>query len=609
MAESTLNDINIFDDRDLLDRSVETYEEDVPLLAQIGIGFTPPGLAIDAAETAKYGRDAFRDFSGGNYKSGLINTGIAGLSALGAIPFFGDIAKNLGKKSLKGLAKSIDEATDSITVPIKNIRFSDTSKGSGRGADAKKMMESASNEVTYKGVNTNKRQPIEVLQNQDGTYTALGGNTTLRVLNESNVEDVPVRIFNTTDEFKQYDFTRKQNKKIARQQQANQLQPEINSPTLEELTRTVGGTKLEKEVAQQFNNSANQFFDADDMYKVAKELNGGFQKSMEDVAQGLGFKTVGNPGESLISQGVPVGKIDLDTGFPAGQVKKPNRIGEKAELKYDNDVNQLTDAIRTRILVKSTDEAEQVVKELQKKYRIIDSGNQRNAMGMRDRKLNLLYQDPVTGKTIISEVGITTPEMHIAAEKAHKLYEGWRTTMRKYKGKTDMPPEVIEKLMNQENAMRFYFREADQTIDSSWINDIVSKPGKSLTPDWDSSFSFVEKFSTGGQVLGNVGNTSPIMPKYSSKAGLDSLSALMNNSAANGPSPLRQSLSPSRMKDVLSKPESSGEITAGSPSQLKYKFPDIISSPKSNIINSYKNKSTFINNIDQPLSGGRKEIM
>ena len=344
------------------------------------------------------------------------------------------------------------------------------------------------------------------------------------------------------------------------------------------------------------------------MFEVAKELNTGFQKSMDDVAQRLGFETVGNPGESLIRKGIPPKTIDVDTGFPKGQVKKPVKIDQKAAWKYDNDVNQVTDAIRTRILVKNTDEAERVVKELQKKYRIIDSGNQRNAMGLRDRKLNLLYQDPVTGKTIISEVGITTPEMHIAAEKAHTLYEGWRTTMREFKGR-DMPPEVIEKLMNQENTMRFYFREADQTIDSSWINDIVSKPGKSLTPDWDSSFSFVEKFSTGGQVLGNVGNTSPIMPKYSSKAGLDSLSALMNNSAANGPSPLRQSLSPSRMKDVLSKPESSGEITAGSPSQLKYDVSNIIASPKSSIINSYKNKSTFINNIDQPLFGGRKEIM
>jgi len=199
--------------------------------------------------------------------------------------------------------------------------------------------------------------------------------------------------------------------------------------------------------------------------------------------------------------------------------------------------------------------------------------------------------------------------MHIAAEKAHKLYEGWRTTMREFKGINDMPPDVYNKILNQENTMRYYFRQADQTIDSSWINDIVSKPGKSFTPDWDSSFSFVEKFSTGGQVLGNVGNTSPMTPKYSSNSGLESLSALMNNSASSGPSPLRQSLSPSRMKDVLSKPESSGEITAGSPSQLKYDVSNIIASPSSNIINNYKNKSTFINSIDKLLSGGRKEIM
>jgi hypothetical protein len=552
MDDTTINNIDIFDDRDLLDRAVETYEEEVPLLAQIGIGFTPQGYAIDAAEVAKYGRDAYRDFSGGDYKSGFINTGIAGLSALGAVPFFGDAIKYFGKKPLKNLAESIQKTPDSLEVPIQNIKFSTTSKGSGRGVDAKNMMESAGDEFSYKGVTINKRQPIEVLQNQDGTYQALGGNTTLRILSDSDVQNVPVRVFNNADEFKQYDYLRKQNKKVVRQEQAQQLQPEINSPTLEELTRKLGGEKLEKEVAKQFNNTANNFVDADDMFRVAKELNGGFQKSMEDVAQGLGFRTVGNPGESLISQGVPVGKIDLDTGFPAGQVKKPDRIGEKAELKYDNDVNQLTDAIRTRILVNSTDDAEKVVQELQKKYRIIDSGNQRNAMGMRDRKLNLLYQDPKTGKTIISEVGITHPEMHKAAEKSHKLYEGWRTTMREYKGVTEMPPEVRQGLINQENTMRYYFRQADQKIDPSWIDNLVSKPGKSLTPDWDSSFSFAEKFATGGQVLGNSGNTSPMTPKYSSNSGLESLSALMNNSASSGPSPLRQSLSPSRMKDTKS---------------------------------------------------------
>ena len=39
MATAPTNDIDIFD-KDLLDRAVETYEEEVPLLAQIGIGYT-----------------------------------------------------------------------------------------------------------------------------------------------------------------------------------------------------------------------------------------------------------------------------------------------------------------------------------------------------------------------------------------------------------------------------------------------------------------------------------------------------------------------------------------------------------------------------------------
>ena len=34
------------DDRDILDRGVEEFEENVPLVAQIGYGFTPPGMLL-----------------------------------------------------------------------------------------------------------------------------------------------------------------------------------------------------------------------------------------------------------------------------------------------------------------------------------------------------------------------------------------------------------------------------------------------------------------------------------------------------------------------------------------------------------------------------------
>ena len=59
MATSELDNIDPFEP-DALDVAVDTYSEEVPLAAQIGIGMTPAGLAVDAAEMAKYGRDPFR---------------------------------------------------------------------------------------------------------------------------------------------------------------------------------------------------------------------------------------------------------------------------------------------------------------------------------------------------------------------------------------------------------------------------------------------------------------------------------------------------------------------------------------------------------------------
>ena len=77
------------DNRDFLDKGVEEYEANVPLLTQIGVGFTPPGMAIDVAAAGKYGRDAFRDFREGEIGEGFKNVGIAGLSGLAAIPLLG----------------------------------------------------------------------------------------------------------------------------------------------------------------------------------------------------------------------------------------------------------------------------------------------------------------------------------------------------------------------------------------------------------------------------------------------------------------------------------------------------------------------------------------
>ena len=59
MAQGLTDNVNIFaPEKDILDRAVEGYEENVPLVGQIAAGFTPPGMAMDVVAAGKYGRDA-----------------------------------------------------------------------------------------------------------------------------------------------------------------------------------------------------------------------------------------------------------------------------------------------------------------------------------------------------------------------------------------------------------------------------------------------------------------------------------------------------------------------------------------------------------------------
>ena len=125
------------DNRDFLDKGIEEYEENVPLPAQILAGFTPPGMAIDVTTAGKYGRDAFRDFGEGQVKAGLMNTGIAGLSALGAIPLLGDLARG-PKSALKKGIKSLDEKPIKVNRDIIRMHQADLNTGNPL-ADAYKM--------------------------------------------------------------------------------------------------------------------------------------------------------------------------------------------------------------------------------------------------------------------------------------------------------------------------------------------------------------------------------------------------------------------------------------------------------------------------------------
>lgn len=456
-------DINIFrDDKDILDRAVEGYEEKVPLLSQIGIGLTLPGLAIDAAETAKYGRDAYRDFSSGDVKRGLMNTGIAGLSALGFVPVVGDYLKALGKEPLQqGL----------LALPLPpSMRF------------------------------------------------------------------------------------------------------KVGKPIDERIFKAEGKEEEFKQVQKAFNSVQN-FKNADEMFETAKRVNPSFQNDINKIAGDLGHRTVGNPGETKLATTAGkdmeldklVGDIDQATGQPAGQVKKIPRIIEKSAQKYGGDVNQMTDPIRTRIIVDTAQEAREVANQIGKRFEMIDSGNQVNVVGMRDRKLNIRYADPNTGEQVIAEIGVTTLPMHQAAEIAHHDYNLVRTTLKEFKSTipgvetVDNIPPAIKKYydISMEN-MKEVFGEADKMIDESWLE-----------------LKNVKKYRYGGYVTsGNSGSSAPSLPNSFSKSSLEMFPTFIH-SGSNITSAGTQESDPDGMylsNEFLSPPSIT---TEGTPSQLKYKLPDI----------------------------------
>jgi len=123
-------------DKDLLDRVVEGYEENVPIPAQILAGFTPPGMAADLVAGGKYGRDAIEEFREGNIKPGLMYAGIAGLSTLGALPLIGDLFRP-GKQALKSGIASLPTTKADVMKHQEDLYSGNTIR------DANKMFDRA----------------------------------------------------------------------------------------------------------------------------------------------------------------------------------------------------------------------------------------------------------------------------------------------------------------------------------------------------------------------------------------------------------------------------------------------------------------------------------
>jgi len=484
MADNSLKNIDIFNDKDFLDTAVEGYEEKVPLLAQLALGFTPPGMAIDVAEATKYGREGARDLSAGFQalrsplsfgragpllKSGAGNIGIATLAGVGLIPVVGDIAKKLGKDRIKRL-----------------------------------------------------------------------------------------------------------------------MTPKVGKPVYEAPLRKKG-PEVEKEADKLFNQHQVDIKSADDLSDRAKRINPEFQDEIENIAKERGYRTVQSPGETItdpdmlkhLDPNSPT-PIDLRTGSYPGTVKLKPRMIQKASQKYADDVSQITDPIRTQIIVETTQQADDMAEALAKRYAVKDSGNQVNMFNYRDRKINIQFTGS-NGEKIVAEVSMVSTPMHKAATESHEFFKPWRSISEQYKNVDEMPRDVYFEWKNLKGRQQYIFNKAYEFIDPSWQADDI-----------------IKKFAFGGAVYGSSGSVSPRTPNVFSN------SSLLNNPPFSPISPycppdaLTQSEPPTGIKKALVTPSSGkSPIIAGPRSQDKYD-----SSAINDIIQNNTGKS-----IDAPLVGGKKEIM
>ena len=550
MVQGISDNVNIFNpERDILDRVVEGYEENVPLVGQIAAGFTPPGMAMDIAAAGKYGRDAFRGVQEGDYGKAALYGGIAGLSALGAIPLFGDLMR-----APKGLLKGMDVSKADEIVDIKNINKPKDTSGNVIKSEAKRveqateLLKKSSSGTSYKGITQSKRQPIEVLKNTDGTFTQLGGKSTLEALEASGVKRVPVKIFDNAQDYNTYDFIRKNNKNILRQNDANKLLPTKGNPTFEGPVREFGN-KTEQQFKLNFNKHQEGINSAPQMFERAKRLNPEFQQQVARVADDLGVDQGFNPVGGKIT-----GEIDELTGFPVGEVKLMPRMIEKVNQKYEGDFSQITDPIRTRIVVETPQQEKLIAERIAKLFPTVDG--ERVLMkksGYLDRKLNIQFTGS-NGENIIGEVGIITRPMLDGAHEAHNIYEAFRKANFGLPDGTDVK-KIAEEGLRLEKAMKDIFMPKGKLIDPRFYDDII------------------ERFNIGGYVnAGRSGRLSPITPNMFSNSDFDNLEPSMKKSFTwSGVASLQppSSLRTGKINPLLLS-ASTVATTAGDRSQEKY---------------------------------------
>tara|TARA_R110002074_G_scaffold132044_2_gene274850 strand:+ start:2592 stop:4223 length:1632 start_codon:yes stop_codon:yes gene_type:complete len=233
--------------------------------------------------------------------------------------------------------------------------------------------------------------------------------------------------------------------------------PIRTTPVFQEL-----GIERVREIEAALKRQQGDLNSVEAMVQRANTVNPSFQANIDSVAKSVGGKKADK-------------FINLKDGSQFDvEVKTPGSIATKVERKGLKPAD-FTDGVRTTIYIDTADQAEEAVNQIGQMYTTIDRGWQRiPESGYFDRKMNVLVDDPATGKKIVAEIQIKTPEMFDAGEQgAHRWYDYSRKLEGRYNHEI---PGTKLKLYNKALAeQRRLFGAAFDAADPAILEQLVDK--------------------------------------------------------------------------------------------------------------------------------------
>ena len=235
------------------------------------------------------------------------------------------------------------------------------------------------------------------------------------------------------------------------------IQPPIRTtPIFQEF-----GVGRVREVESALKQQQSDLLSVEDMVQRANTVNPSFQANIDLIASSVG----GKKADKFITL-KDGSKFDVE-------VKTPGSIATKVERKGLKPAD-FTDGVRTTIYIDTADQAEEAVDQIGNLYTTIDRGWQRiPESGYFDRKMNILVPDPASGKMIVGEIQIKTPQMHQAAEKGHRWYEISRKLEGRYNHK--IPKEKLRTYNSALDEQNKLYKDALEAADPEILQQLIDK--------------------------------------------------------------------------------------------------------------------------------------